>query len=303
MSVFTFSLSDFVFVWWGLLYEAFPFVALGALLAGFIERCLSRETIARFFPANRWLGLAASAGLGLLFPMCECGVVPVVRRLLSKGVPVSCGIAYLLASPIVNPLVILSTLLAFRGRDAWTVAGLRTGAGYLIAVLVGLAVWKLFGEDRIVLPAHADEHHHEHHHNHGWGGVIRDVLAIAAGDFLQIGATLVLGAAIAAAINSGFSRDAMAPLAENPWTAVSGMMVLAVALNLCSEADAFVAASFYAFPLAAKLAFLVLGPMFDLKLLVMYTALFRPRAIAAISGLVILLVFVFGIGAYLILAG
>ena len=129
------------------------------------------------------------------------------------------------------------------------------------------------------------------------------MLAIAAGDFLQIGATLVLGAAIAAAINSGFSRDAMAPLAENPWTAVSGMMVLAVVLNLCSEADAFVAASFFAFPLAAKLAFLVLGPMFDLKLLVMYTALFRPRAIAAISGLVILLVFVFGIGAYLVLAG
>ncbi len=91
----------------------------------------------------------------------------------------------------------------------------------------------------------------------------------------------------------------MSPLADNPWTAVPAMMVLAVALNLCSEADAFVAASFYAFPLAAKLAFLVLGPMFDLKLLVMYTALFRPRAIAAISGLVIALVFVFGIVAYL----
>lgn len=303
MSAFSFNLSDFVFVWWGLLYEAIPFVAVGALLAGFVERCLSRETIARFFPTNRWLGLAASACLGLLFPMCECGVVPVVRRLLAKGVPVSCGIAYLLASPIVNPLVILSTLLAFRGRDAWAVAGLRTGAGYLIAVLVGLAVWKWFDEDRIVLPARADEHHHEHHHHHGRGGVIRDVLAIAAGDFLQIGATLVLGAAIAAAINSGFSRDTMAPLAENPWTAVSGMMVLAVALNLCSEADAFVAASFYAFPAAAKLAFLVLGPMFDLKLLVMYTALFRPRAIAAICGLVILLVFAFGIAASLLLTG
>ena len=303
MSGFSFNLSDFVFVWWGLLFEAIPFVAVGALLAGFVERCLSRETIARFFPANRWLGVAASGCLGLLFPMCECGVVPVVRRLLAKGVPVSCSIAYLLASPIVNPLVILSTLLAFRGRDAWTVAGLRTGAGYAIATLVGLAVWRLLGEDRIVLPARANEHYHGHRQHRGWVGVLRDVLAIAAGDFLQIGATLVVGAAIAAAINSGFSREAMLPLAENPWTAVSGMMVLAVALNLCSEADAFVAVSVYAFPTAAKLAFLVLGPMFDLKLLVMYTALFRPRAIAAIVGLVILLVFVFGIGASMILAG
>jgi len=298
MSVFSLNLSDFVFVWWGLLYEAIPFVAVGALLAGLVERCLSRETIARFFPTNRWLGLAASACLGLLFPMCECGVVPVVRRLLAKGVPVSCGIAYLLASPIVNPLVILSTLLAFRGRDAWLVAGLRTGAGYLIAVLVALAVWKLLGEDRIVLPAQTD-HTHGDDHPHGDGGVIRDVLAIAAGDFLQIGATLVLGAGIAALINSGFSRQAMLPLADNPWTAVPAMMVLAAALNLCSEADAFVAASFYAFPLAAQLAFLVLGPMFDLKLLAMYTALFRPRAIAVISGLVIGLVFLFGVAVHL----
>jgi uncharacterized membrane protein YraQ (UPF0718 family) len=129
--------------------------------------------------------------------------------------------------------------------------------------------------------------------------VVRDVLTIAAGDFLQIGATLVLGAGIAAAINSGFSRDAMEPFARNPWTAVSGMMVLAVVLNLCSEADAFVAASFYAFPVAAKLAFLVLGPMFDLKLLAMYTAVFRPRAIVAISGVVLVLVFLLGIAAYL----
>jgi len=125
------------------------------------------------------------------------------------------------------------------------------------------------------------------------------VLAIAAGDFLQIGATLVLGAGIAALINSGFSRQAMLPLADNPWTAVPAMMVLAAALNLCSEADAFVAASFYAFPLAAQLAFLVLGPMFDLKLLAMYTALFRPRAIAVISGLVIGLVFLFGVAVHL----
>lgn len=302
MSPFTFNLSDFVFVWWGLLYEALPFVAVGALLAGFVERCVSRATIARFFPRNRWWGLAASAGLGLLFPMCECGVVPVVRRLLAKGVPVSCGIAYLLASPIVNPLVILSTLIAFRGRGAWTVVGLRVGGGYLIAVLVGLAVWKLFGEEQMLLAAnddHGHDHGHGQHPERGRRGAVSDVLAIAAGDFLQIGATLVLGAAIAAGINSGFSRDAMEPLAGNPWTAVSGMMLLAVALNLCSEADAFVAASFYAFPLAAKLAFLVLGPMFDLKLLLMYTHLFRPRAIAAICGLVVLLVFVFAMVACL----
>lgn len=296
MRAFSFNLSDFLFVWWGLLYEALPFLALGALLSGIVERCVSRETVARFFPRNRWLGIGASALLGLAFPMCECGVVPVVRRLLLKGVPVSCGIAYLLASPIINPLVITSTVLAFRNTGGWAVAGLRVAGGFAIAVLVSVAVWKLLGEKHVLRDDRRPETEDRDHTHRG--GVLRDVLSIAAGDFMLIGATLVVGGAIAALINSGFSRTAMEPFANNPLTAVSGMMGLAVALNLCSEADAFVAASFYAFPLAAKLAFLVLGPMLDVKLMLMYSTVFRPRAIVAISGTVALLVFVFGVTGY-----
>jgi uncharacterized membrane protein YraQ (UPF0718 family) len=289
MSGFSFDLSDFVFVWWGLLYEAIPFVAVGALLSGAVERCLSREMVVRWFPRHRGLGIAASACLGLVFPMCECGAVPIVRRLMRKGVPVSCGIAYLLAAPIVNPLVIASTAVAFRGREGWTMVGLRGGLGYLIAVLVAAAVWRLLGEGNVLRGGGDD--HGEHAHDHARrGGVLGDVLAVAAGDFVVIGGTLVLGAAAAALINSGFSRAAMAPLADRALVAVPGMMALAVALNLCSEADAFVAASFYAFPLTAKLAFLVLGPMVDLKLLLMYAAVFRPKAIAAIAGLAAALV-------------
>jgi hypothetical protein len=297
MRAYSFNLSDFVFVWWGLLYEAIPFVVLGALLSGLVERCLSRETVARFFPRNRLLGIGASACLGLVFPMCECGVVPVVRRLLLKGVPVSCGITYLLASPIINPLVIASTIIAFRGRGGLMIAGLRVAGGFLIAALVGLVVWKLLGERNVVRPEDAGGANNHGGHEHR-GHVVRDVLAIAAGDFLQIGGYLALGSAIAAAINSGFSREAMEPFASNPLAAVSGMMGLAVALNLCSEADAFVAASFYAFPLAAKLSFLVLGPMLDVKLLLMYSTVFRPRAIVVISGAVALLVFLFGVSGY-----
>lgn len=295
MRAFSFNLSDFVFVWWGLLYEALPFLALGALLSGVVERCVSRETVARFFPRNRWLGIGASALLGLVFPMCECGVVPVVRRLLLKGVPVSCGIAYLLASPIINPLVIASTVLAFRNTGGWAVAGLRVAGGFAIAVLVSVAVWRLLGEKNVL--RHSNNEPADHNHDRR-GSVLRDVLSIAAGDFMLIGATLVVGGAIAALINGGFSRAAMEPFANNPLTAVSGMMGLAVALNLCSEADAFVAASFYAFPLAAKLAFLVLGPMLDVKLMLMYSTVFKPRAIMMISGSVALLVFVFGVTGY-----
>jgi len=298
MSSYSFNLSDFVFVWWGLLYEAMPFVVVGTLLSGFVERCVSRETVARLFPKNRVLGIAASACLGLIFPMCECGIVPVVRRLIRKGVPVSCGVTYMLASPIINPLVIISTLVAFRGRGAWMAVGLRVGMGYVVAVAVGLIIWKALGERSIVLDRHlaagedaADEMKHR-------GGVVGDTLLLAAGDFLEIGATLVVGTALAALVNSGFHRAAMEPFAANRFSAVGSMSVLAFGLNLCSEADAFVATSFYAFPLAAKMAFLVLGPMLDVKLIVMFTTLFKWRGIIAISVLTTVLVGILCITGY-----
>ena len=311
MSAFSFNLSDFTVVWWGILYEALPFVILGTVLSGFLERCLSREMVVRFFPKNRLVGIGASACVGLIFPMCECGIVPVVRRLVTKGVPVSCAVAYMLASPIINPLVILSTVMAFRQKDSWalswTMAGLRVAMAYVVAVVLGLVVWKLLGEGKALISGirptdHDHDHDHDHgepehdhhdrsHDSHARGNVLVDVLVHAAADFMVIGATLVVGAAIAAVINSGFSRAAVEPFAENPLTAVSGMSVLAVGLNLCSEADAFVARSFVAFPMAAQLAFLVLGPMVDIKLMAMYTTVFRLRAIVAIMGIATLLIF------------
>jgi uncharacterized membrane protein YraQ (UPF0718 family) len=297
MATFSFNLSDFVFVWWALLYEALPFVVVGAILSGFLECCVSSETVARFFPKNRLLGIGISACVGLVFPMCECGIVPVVRRLVMKGVPVSCAVAYMLASPIINPLVILSTWVAFRNEGAPVITSLRVALAYIVAVAVAVIVWRLLGEKNVLLNRPAGNSHHHHAHarrNH----LLVDVLVHASRDFLVIGATLVVGAGLAAVINSGFSRTAMEPFAGNPWAAVAGMSILAVALNLCSEADAFVARSFLAFPMAAKLAFLVLGPMVDIKLIAMYTTVFRPKAIVVIMSAATLLVFALCITGY-----
>jgi len=272
------------------------------LLSGLVERCVSREMVARLFPKNRLLGIGASACLGLVFPMCECGIVPVVRRMVRKGVPVSCAVTYLLASPIINPLVIISTVIAFGTRGSWvaswSVAGLRVGMGFAVAALMGIVVWKLLGDQKVLLGGLRTAGAKEDGGQARRGGVFGDTLLLAAGDFMEIGATLVVGTGLAALVNSGFSRTAMEPFAANPLTAVASMSILAIGLNLCSEADAFVARSFYAFPLAAKMAFLVLGPMVDIKLIVMYTTVFRPRAIIAITGITTLLVFVICVTGY-----
>ena len=298
--MFSFSLNDFVLVWMSLLYEALPFVALGSIISGLVETFVSREAVVRWMPRRRVVGIIASAFLGTAFPMCECGIVPVVRRLVLKGVPASCAVTYMLAAPIVHPLVIVSTLIAFRGQGAVGMTILRVGAGVSIAVFVGLAVWRLLGDDNVFLetPEPSEEGGEDTHEPGPAGHAPRrmpkvvQALQTSAEDFVTFSVFLIAGTAIAALINSGFSRAAIAPVAEHRVGSIMGFMLLAVLLNVCSEADAFIAASFRAFSVAAKLSFIVLGPMFDIKLLLMFTAVFRRRAIVVLCTLMILSVFI-----------
>ena len=123
--------------------EGVPFILIGTLLSGIIDEFLPSRVMVRLLPRNAFLGICLSGAMGLVFPMCECGVVPVIRRLISKGLPVSNAIAYMLAAPIVNPIVILSTYAAFRGQNAAEFTSLRVGVGYLVSVIVALAVHNL----------------------------------------------------------------------------------------------------------------------------------------------------------------
>ena len=295
--VFSFDLNDFVLVWMSLLYEGLPFVALGAIVSGTVETFVSREAVARCVPRSRFLGIVASAFLGVAFPMCECGIVPVVRRLVSKGVPASCAITYMLAAPIVHPLVIVSTLIAFRGQGYVGVTVLRLGLGVVVACSVGLIIWRVVGEKSVFLAgvdtdaATQDEAASCCAPRLSLARKLLLSLRTAAGDFVDFGVFFVGGTAVAAVINSGFSRAAIAPFAQQPVASVAGFMVLAVLLNVCSEADAFIAASFRSFSIPARLSFIVLGPMLDVKLVLMYTAVFRRRAIVALCLLMVVFVF------------
>ncbi len=143
MSWFSFSWQNFWFSYLALAFEGLPFVLVGAVVSGVIAAFVPSRVITRFLPKNHLLANLMSGLLGLIFPVCECGIVPVVRRLLDKGLPFSCGVTYMLASPIVNPLVIISTYAAFRGQaPEWNTA-IRLLSGYFVAVLVGLSVIKV----------------------------------------------------------------------------------------------------------------------------------------------------------------
>jgi uncharacterized protein len=278
--------------------EAFPFMLVGALVGGFIDGFVSREKLARWLPKRRWLAVFAGAGLGMFFPVCECAIVPVVRRLLQKGLPLGTAVAFLLGGPIVNPIVAVSTAVAYSFK--WSLVMERLLFGYAIAVAIGLLMDVFFKGKQAVLNDIIASREGSHVRCHGadpapenFSRKIRHSLQHAAHDFFDITRFLIMGAFVAGLMQAVVSRQAIAPLFSAPVMSILFMMVLALLLNLCSEADAFVAASFRTtgMPLSAQMAFMVLGPMLDIKLMLMYVRVFRTRTILILSSLTFLAVF------------
>jgi uncharacterized membrane protein YraQ (UPF0718 family) len=271
------------------LLEGVPFILLGTLLSGVIDEFLPSRVMVRYLPKNVFLGVCVSGLMGLVFPMCECGIVPVIRRLMRKGLPVANAIAYMLAAPIVNPIVALSTYAAFFGQNAAEMTALRLGVGFLVAALAAFAVHNMPVTSVLKDGVLSGE---DHVHPKGGRPAVRAgrALRVAVRDFLDVMVYFLLGVAVSSVFSTSVNREVLEPLASNDWLAVGSFMGLAVLLSLCSTSDAFIAASFKAFPAVAKLAFLVLGPMFDLKMLFIYSAVFKKRFVVGLGvGLFVLI--------------
>ena len=295
----------FALVFTSIILEALPFMLIGSCVGGLIEVAIHRDRLVKFLPRQPWGVACLAAAMGMVFPVCECAVVPVVRRLTRKGLPLSAAVAYLLGGPIVNPITAASTLLAY--KFDWSMLGLRLLGGYAIAAGVGLIMGRLFKGNPALLPdaahilADADNHcacaHHGAAHSGAPAAKIIQVFRHAADDFFDVIHYLVIGAAIAALAQTLINRRIFMVFSTQPFAPTACMMALAILLNLCSEADAFIAASFQGLlPPAAQLAFLLTGPMFDLKLLLMYRKLFTHRAIITLALLILAAVFGMAIG-------
>ncbi|NLX58969.1 MAG: permease [Phycisphaerae bacterium] len=282
-----------------ILFEAMPFVLLGALVSGIIEMFVSRQTLLRIIPRSAVGQLLVGAVAGVALPVCECGVIVVLRRLLRKGMPLKMALAYLLAAPIVNPVVIVSTFAAFRGKPEHLAMPLsRLGLGVAAAVAIAALVTAILRKrsaESLLADETSHAHHHAHHDHDAPPTVWRKLSAAtdhAVLEFMEVARYLVAGAAVAALAQTLIPRDALVGFGRHPVFGVLGMMALALILNLCSEADAFVAASFATtFSFAAKLAFLVLGPMLDMKLIIMYGMVFRRRLIVVLVPTILVVVF------------
>lgn len=295
---------DFILTFISIIWEAFPFVVLGAVVAGILEEVVPQQAIAKLIPKNKFFAVAAGGLLGLIFPMCECGIVPVMRRLLRKGLPLGTCVAYMLAGPIINLVVISSTVVAFQPHGiGMEMVGLRVGLGFIVAVSTAMIIQKQYATygNKLLTPlsappssnneaVDAKEEGRQVHPSQDRAGEskpffqrIANISETALHDFLDIMVFLTLGACMAALVKGQFSTATVESFSQAyPVFTILAMMLTAIVMCLCSEADAFVAASFTTLHPSAKIAFLVLGPMFDFKLLLMFTRVFRKRVIITI---------------------
>ena len=266
------GVQNFFLVFGSLLIEAFPFILLGAVVSAAIEVFVPVTVFERLTGLPRPLQLPVAALSGMAFPVCECGSVPVARRLASKGLAPSAAVTFMLAAPILNPVVIISTVVAYRGRESfWAMVLGRAGLGLIAACAVG---WVVATRNKEALLKPRVEDHQAQEHDHEHGSRARAFFGHLGGDFVFMGRFLVIGAVVAALLQTVVPQSIIGSVADTPILNLVAMMGLAFLLSLCSESDAFVAASFVQFGVGAQLAFLVFGPMVDTKLGILYTATF-----------------------------
>lgn len=284
--------------------EALPFVLLGCLISGALQVFLTPERVKHWLPNNRFLSILTGSVLGFFFPSCECGIVPIVHQFVKKGVPVHTAFAFMLTAPIINPIVIFSTFIAF--GNSWEMAGWRMVGSFVVALIIG--IWLAYFQKESVLKTKIQQtidhnHHHNHHHDHTHGtnkheevkiGRIKQlsqqtghILTHSIDEFFDTGRYLIVGGLIAASMQTYLPTRVMLTLGSTKLLAIIIMLLLAFTMSLCSEADAFIGSSLLSlFGTAPVVAFLVFGPMVDIKNLLMMKRYFNGRFILMLIGLI-----------------
>jgi uncharacterized membrane protein YraQ (UPF0718 family) len=320
------KLQTFGTMYLSVLLGALPFILIAVLASGFVELFVSRKWLLRVLPRNPVLGILLVPLIGFFIPLCECAIIPVAGRLVRKGLPLGVGIAFMLANPILNPIPLYSTALAFPFQPE--MLALRALLGYGIAVVIGLLVLafvrkpQLSGlvasayvtdsseqtaadQERTVYRQAARAYHRRTlsapaadapnlrqlaRQAEAAATVANDLadmpmplgqrfrlaLEHSGVEFFVIGRYFMIGAFLASLVQMYVPTSSLAALGQGNSSSVLTMMGMAFLLNLCSEADAFVAAGFAGtFKAGAISAFLVFGPMTDIKNVMMMMATFR----------------------------
>lgn len=260
-------LATWATVFVSIVVQALPFLVLGVALSAGLSVFVPVATLRRALPRRPALAVPVAGASGAVLPGCECASVPLAAGLIRRGIPPAAALAFMLAAPAINPVVVVATVVAFPGAPEMALA--RFLASLSVAILVGWLWLRFAAPDRLRLRPHPNDE--------ATGGRLATFRASAEHDLLHAGGFLVIGAMIAATVNVLIPPGAVDALGGQFALAVATLTVLAIVLAICSEADAFVAASLTAFPMTARLAFLVVGPAADVRLIALHVGTFGRR--------------------------
>ena len=250
-------------------------------MSGFIEVFLTPEKVQNFLPKNKVLAILFGTLVGFIFPSCECGIVPIITRFLEKKVPSYTAIPFMATAPIINPVVLFATYMAF--GNSWYYVILRFLGAFLIAMILGILLGFVV-DDQILKDKRKSNHVHDYS-GLSAGKKIFQSLVHAVDEFFDTGRYLIFGSFVAAGMQTYLPTQILTTIGHNSVTAILIMMLLAFILSLCSEADAFIGASLLSsFGVAPTVAFLIIGPMVDIKNLIMMKHQFKTRFVGLFVG-------------------
>lgn len=291
------AIQNFSVIFISIVLEALPFIMIGAFISSLIQVYVTESTIAKILPKNKFLGLIAASLVGIVFPLCECAIIPIARRLMKKGVPVYMAVTFMLAVPIVNPIVMLSTYYAFHTKPYMVL--LRGGFGVLIAISIGFLISVLQGNKSPIKSGYIEEGiacncGYDHSYS-SQKSKFMQILHHTNSEVYDIGKLLILGAFLSGIFQTLVSRQVIAMVGKHPVFSIISMMAFAYVLSLCSEADAFIASTFIGqFTTGSIAAFLLFGPMIDIKNTLMLTASFKKSFVLKLILLISTVCFVAG---------
>ena len=265
-----------------IMIEALPFVLIGSIISGAIDVYITPEKVYRALPKNKWGRILFGTLIGFIFPSCECGIVPIINRFLEKKVPSYTAVPFLVTAPVINPIVLFATYSAF--GNSIQMALLRAIGSILVATVLGIFLG--FFQTASIQRANRKEVHIHDFSKLSAGQRFFQVFVQAIDEFFDTGRYLVFGCLFASVVQVYVPTRVL--------TSISATPLLAFLLSLCSEADAFIGSSLLSsFGLAPVLAFLVIGPMLDVKNLLMMKNYLTNRFIVQFISIVSLVVLVY----------
>lgn len=283
-------------IFMSIFFESLPFLLLGSLISAIIETYISNERMAKLIPKNKFLGSIVGVFLGFFLPACDCAVIPVSKRLLKKKVPINVAISFMLASPIINPVVLLSTYYAFYKTDP-KIFWYRLLFGIVVALVIGTIMGIIF-KDQDVTTNNSDkecacehcDHNHDHHEKEN---KFVSIVKHTALDLFDVVKYLMFGALIASLMQVLIPRSVITVFNNNNILSIIVLMIFAYLISLCSTSDSFVGKSLLSsFTESSIVAYLLLGPMIDIKNTFVLLGNYKKKFVVTLISLIFIVIFI-----------